>query len=114
SVITFINKIIKLFGGSGIKTIPPLPTNPFGLNTVGVMYLSNHITSNPKLFISGNKTTVWNVLFSFTQPNPVTGYTIDPNNKGKVNVNLPNLSARSLVKYFHYSNLISTFYPPAY
>lgn len=112
-VIHFVNRVIRIFGGGPIGTIPTLPSNPFGLNTVGVMYLDHHMTSVPKLLLAGTYNTVYNVLNSLHQPNPVRGWTIDPNNKGLVNMASPNLSARSLMKEFYYSNLVQSVYPPA-
>lgn len=111
SIVATTNKIINIFGGT-VKTIPKYPTNPFSIS-LGCLYLYNNVTDTPKALLLGARISIYNFIFSSGNPSGVTGYLIDPNNKGQQNVLAPNLSAYSLMKNFHYSSLVSSIYPPA-
>ena len=115
-----INQILNIFGLPDIPSIPPIPGNPlggqFGDCTPGqkccndnVMLLYNNITDTPKAFILGAR--VINMSNPIPGYNPVTGYAIAANNKGMCDMSQPNLSARALMRDFHYSSLVASVYP---
>jgi hypothetical protein len=73
--------------------------------TLGVMQLSSDMTSTPKLFL--------------VEPGPADSITsvnwhVAANNRGDTNATVPNMSANSLMKYFHFSSLPLTVGPPSY
>lgn len=107
-----ITKWIKKYWGTA-PTINPLPTSPYSTNILGIMYLTNHVTSVPKMLIRGSRST-FSPMFKKSQQTTLTGWNIDPNNKGLVNMSYPNLSARSLKQHFHYIDDPISVYPPAY
>lgn len=89
----------------GILAAANLPSPPLGFNQTGHMLLSGDTTSTPKIFIGGPGQSYTGLSISAWSGRSFTAITIDPNNKGQQNMAFPNLSARSLMKNFHYSHL---------
>ena len=112
------------------------PFNSSTFNLTGHMYLSADITSVPKMMVGGpgwskiavtpfnhQSTTVSSFQTQTYTPPAATrppfgaahsfkAITIDPNNNGQSSIGLPNISARTLFKNFHYSKLSSYITPP--
>lgn len=89
----------------GVVSAANLPSAPLGFNKVGHLLLSEDITGVPKIFIAGPPQSYTGLSISAWSGRSFNAYTILPNNKGSVNMSVPNLSTRSLFKNFHYSIL---------
>ncbi len=92
-------------------SIPPLAFIPnisisAPFSALGHMLLTNHVTGVPKMFIAGPYQTYGSLpFFSDWNGRTFSGVTIDPNNRGQLNSAAPNISARALVRDFHFSSL---------
>ncbi len=89
----------------GVLATANLPSPPLGFGSTGHLLLSEDITGTPKIFIAGAPQTYTGISLSSWSGRSFNAVTIDANNKGSVNMAVPNLSARSLFKNFHYSSL---------
>jgi len=94
-----------------LATIPNLSTT-LGFTQTGHMLLTGHTTASPKVFIAGPDQSYASLpLFSDWSGRSFTGVTIDANNRGELNMSQPNLSARALMRDFHFSSLPQTTTP---
>ncbi len=122
NIINIVGAVINLFIGiynfivSNVLGLPPLqyitPISsqpPFSLK--GHMLLTEHTTTSPKIFIASSSQSYASLPFGDWQGRSFTGVTIDPNNRGQVNMSLPNISSRALMRDFHYSSLPQTLVP---
>ncbi len=121
STINSFNSIKILPKKWHLDTIPTL-VNPFSniANTIGIMQLSDNITGEPKVFLSGGDIELHERIFSIKEFNSyrIKGVKIselsNPDSSITGYSDIPNLSAQSLMKFFHFSSLGISQQPPDY
>ncbi len=87
----------------------PSPTAPKYI--IGQMYLTNHVTTQPKIFIAGQPATTQ--ADPFFEPRFVNGVTVDPNDRSLASPGPAYMRASSLFRDFHFSSLGLTHAPNA-
>jgi hypothetical protein len=102
-------KLPKKLRPSFAGTIISSPTAPHYIK--GQMYLTNHVTNQPKIFIAGPPATT--VADPFFENHPVSGVTVDPNNRSLAAPGPAYMRASSIFRDFHFSSLGLTHAPNA-
>jgi hypothetical protein len=92
-VFDFINTLADIFSTSA-------QANTAHFSSSGQMYLSNHITTVPKIFIAGQPKTVHKDPTGVFERGNSSGVTVSQNNREGLGF----LTAKSLMRDFHYSN----------